>query len=160
MTDCGDSLLPCHASHQWREYSTVKLAGITQPANELESVSSRYIRLSLEITYPFHPLRDVSFEGVRDETELELLTAVYDLPSTTLKCEASNDIFSQGVFGESSNISDRPATEDDARACHPSTVHAVALDLVELAVYVETLVKWIVGRYVIEPLMEVICQHR
>jgi hypothetical protein len=109
------------------------------------------------IAYPFHSLRDMSFEGVGDETKLELLTAVYDLPSTTLKREASNDIFSQGVFGESSNISDRCATENDARACHPCTIHAVTLNLVELAIDIETLVKWVVGRHVIEPLLEVIC---
>lgn len=100
----------------------------------------------------------MSFEGVRDETKLELFTAVYDLPSTTLESESGQDIFSQGIFRESSDVSDRAATEDDSRAGHPCAVHAIALDFVEFPVHVETLVKRIVSRYVIESLMGMIRQ--
>jgi hypothetical protein len=95
----------------------------------------------------------MSLEGVRNETKLELLTAVYDFPSSTLKREAGNDIFCQSIFRESSNISDRAATEYDARPSHPCAVHTITLDLVEFAVHVETLVKRIVGRHIVEPLM-------
>jgi hypothetical protein len=95
----------------------------------------------------------MSLEGVRNETKLELLTAVYDFPSTTLECEAGNDVFSQGVFRESSNVSDRAATEHDAGPGHPCTVHAITLDLVELAIHVETLVERVVNRHIVEPLM-------
>jgi hypothetical protein len=94
----------------------------------------------------------MSFEGVRDETKLEFLTAIYDLPSATLEREAGDDIFGQSVLRESSNVSDCPATEHDTRTGYPCTVHTITLDLVELAIDVETLVQWVVGRHIIEPL--------
>lgn len=100
----------------------------------------------------------MSFEGVRDETKLKLFTAVYDLPSTTLEGESGQDVFGQSVLRESSYVADRTAAKDDSRAGHPCTIHAIALDLVEFPVHVQTLVERIVSWYVIESLMEVICQ--
>jgi hypothetical protein len=100
----------------------------------------------------------MSFEGVWNETKLEFLAAVYDFPSATLECEAGDNILSQSVLREASDVSDCPAAEHDAGAGYPCTVHAISLDLIELAIDVETLVKWIVGRHVIESLSTTMCQ--
>lgn len=99
----------------------------------------------------------MSLESIRNETELELFTAIHDLPTATLECEASQDVFGQSVFGETSNVSDCPATEHNARAGDPCAVHAVTLDLVKLAIHIQTLVQWVVGRYVVEPLEKEKC---
>jgi hypothetical protein len=91
----------------------------------------------------------MSLEGVR---------AVHNLPSTTLEGKAGDDIFSQSIFRETSDVSDRAATEHDTGPSHPCTVHTITLDLIELTVHIETLVQWVVGRHVIEPLRKATCQ--
>jgi len=94
----------------------------------------------------------MSLEGVRNESKLELFTAVDDFPSPALECEAGHDVFSKSIFREASDVSDCPATENNAWACDPCTVHAVALNLVKLAIHVETLIERIVGRHIVESL--------
>ena len=94
----------------------------------------------------------MSLEGVRNESKLELFTAVDDFPSSALKCEAGHDVFSKSILREASDVSDCPATENNAWACDPCTVHAVALNLVEFAIHVKTLIEWVVGRHIVESL--------